>query len=276
MDQASPSDIERADPENIIGILSGMGPYAGLDLAAKIHRFTKARTDQEHLSVALLSYPSHIVDRSTYLFDQSQPSPVPALARIARRLDEAGAVVAGMPCNTAHGPAIFEALKEELRRTGHSLRFVHMIKATATHIRHAHPSIEHVGVLSSLAVYELHLYKDVLDAAGFTTVRPSDEMQRTVVNPVIFNTAYGIKAQSAPITMRARGDLLKAAAALRADGAEAIILGCTEFPLALPEAAWGGLPLIDPTAVLARALIQATAPDKLKPQACEAAAPLAT
>ena len=266
------ADPSTAEQEKVIGILSGMGPYAGLDLAAKVHRFTEARTDQEHLSVALLSFPGRIVDRSTYLFDPAQPSPVPALAEIARRLEEAGAVVAGMPCNTAHGPAIFGALKKELRRTGHQLRFVHMLEATAAHIRRAHPDLERVGVLSSQAVYALRLYKDVLDAAGFTAVRPSEEMQRALVNPVIFHTEYGIKAQSDPVTARARADLLKAVAALRANRAEAVVLGCTEFPLALPGAAWEGLPLIDPTAVLARALIRAVAPDKLKPLAQGAAA----
>ncbi len=247
-----------------IGIISGMGPYAGLDLAAKIHRHTDARTDQEHLPVVLISHPHRLPDRSTFLFDPTRPSPVPPLVDVAERLEAAGATVAGMPCNTAHGPAIFEAMREKLRAAGRSIRLVHMIEETARHLRARRPSLERVGILSTLAVYRLNLYTDVLEAAGFTTVRPDEEMQLQVVNPVIFDTTYGIKAKSAPVTERARQDLLRAIEALRERGAEAVILGCTELPLALPEPDVNGLPLIDPTTVLAHALIRETYPGKLR------------
>ena len=265
-DAHSPKDPPGAD-ESIIGILSGMGPYAGLDLAQKIHRHTDARTDQEHLSVALLSYPGWIPDRSTYLFDHAKPNPTPALAKIARRLEAAGATLVGIPCNTAHCPAIFDALRERLREAGSEVRLVHMIEEAARHLHRAHEGIERVGVLSSLAVHQLSLYKDVLGAAGFSVARPGGETQREVVNQVIFDETYGIKAQSSPVTERARADLLRTVAQLKADGAEAIILGCTEFPLAIPERTAHGLPMVDPTRVLARALIRAVAPDKLKPSA---------
>jgi aspartate racemase len=43
-----------------------------------------------------------------------------------------------------------------------------------------------------------------------------------------------------------------------------IILGCTEIPLVLTDAAVGGIPLIDPTLILARALIREAAPDRLR------------
>lgn len=249
--------------EQIIGILSGMGPYAGLDLAQKIHRHTDARTDQEHLSVALVSYPGWIPDRSTYLFDPSKPTPVPALTKIAQRLDAAGATLVGMPCNTAHCPPIFDALSERLREAGSGVHLIHMIEETARHLRDAFPGVERVGVLSSLAVHQLTLYKDVLQEAGFSVARPDDQTQREVVNEVIFDEDYGIKAQSAPVSERARADLLRAVEDLKSDGAEAVILGCTEFPLAIPERRARGLPMVDPTRVLARALIRAADPDRL-------------
>ena len=47
-------------------------------------------------------------------------------------------------------------------------------------------------------------------------------------------------------------------------GAEVVILGCTEIPLALPESNYNGIPLIDSTAILARALILNSNPDLLK------------
>ena len=54
------------------------------------------------------------------------------------------------------------------------------------------------------------------------------------------------------------------AAGRLAGNADAIILGCTEIPLALPEKELGGVPLIDATDILARELVRAFAPEKLR------------
>lgn len=250
---------------NVIGILSGMGPHAGLDLAEKILEETVAHEDQEHLPVALLSYPERIVDRSTWLFDETQPTPVPALARIALQIDDAGAVVIGMPCNTAHDPRIFNAIQQRLIDKERRARLVHMLEVTAEAIRERHPGVERVGILSSLAVYRFELYRTVLEEAGFEVIRPNPETAEQIVNPVIFDTEWGIKAKSQPVTDRARDHLLTASRELRDSGAELVVLGCTEFPLALPDGTAAGLPTIDPTRVLARALIRETAPEKLAP-----------
>lgn len=250
--------------EPTIGILSGMGPYAGLDLAAKIHRLTRARTDQEHLPVALLSCPGRLPDRSAFLLDSRRPSPVPALVEVARRLEAAGATVIGVPCNTAHAPPIFDALRQGLRAAGVRARLLHMIEETVRFVAEA-SAARRVGVLSSLGVYRLGLYRDALKKSGFAAVRPDEDVQTGLVTPAIFDAGYGIKAQSAPVTPRARAALLEAVDHLKSKGADAVVLGCTELPLALPERAASGLPLIDPTTMLARALIRATYPEKLKP-----------
>jgi aspartate racemase len=52
---------------------------------------------------------------------------------------------------------------------------------------------------------------------------------------------------------------------LKKKGAQVIILGCAELPLAIPERDYNGMTIIDPNRILARALVYALAPDKLKP-----------
>ena len=91
-----------------------------------------------------------------------------------------------------------------------------------------------------------------------------DEEGRERVQQAISNTAYGIKAQSNPVTPEARAALLAEAEKLVGQGADAVILGCTEIPLALTEPDLHGVPLLDATKVLARALIIAFAPERLK------------
>lgn len=249
--------------EKVIGVIGGMGPYAGLDLVKKIFDNTIANTDHTHLPVALLSYPERIPDRSMFLFGEINDNPADALAEIARQLESVGAVVAGIPCNTAHAPAILNGIIDRLATTGNRIRIINMIEETASYIRTALPDIRTVGVLSTLAVYRLGLYANTLTAAGFEVVKPEETVQENIVNRTIFDTNYGIKAQSNPVSKIARQSMVNAIDHLRDRGAEAIVLGCTELPLAVPEPVLDGTIIIDPTVILARALIRETYPEKL-------------
>ena len=249
--------------EPIIGVLGGMGPYAGLDLVRKIFDETQAHTDQEHLPVALLSYSHRILDRSAYLFGEITENPAHAIAEVARRLDGLGATVAGLPCNSAHAPAIFDAVNAQLRASGHRIRLLHMIDEAARYAREAAHGIRRIGALSTLALYRLGLYPQALEAAGFEAIVPDESVQADLVNRAIYDPVYGIKAQSNPVTETARRHVLDAIEHLRKNGAEAVILGCTELPLAVHETTLDGTLLIDPTRALARALIRETYPEKL-------------
>ncbi len=253
------------DERNAIGVVGGLGPYAGLDLVKKVFDNTAATTDQEHLPVALISYPGHFPDRSTYIADQSQPNPVPALADVLRLLDGAGCVVAGMPCNTAHAPVIFDVLQETMEREGRSVRLMSIIDACAEAARRRDPAIRRVGVLATNSSLESRLHSAALEKIGLEGVRPDWAFQCEVINPVIWDETWGLKAQSDPPTAESRDRLLAGIRHLRARGADAVILGCTELPLAVPEPEFEGVPLVDSTNALARALIRATWPDKLKP-----------
>ena len=253
-----------------IGVIGGMGPAAGLDLVDKITAQTRAHCDHEHLPVALLSYPRRIVDRSTFLFGKTDVNPGHAIAEIARQLEQVGAAVAGMPCNTAHAPAIFDTIVDDLAATGHQIRLLHMIDETVQFMKTHTPYVQCVGTLSTLAVYDLKLHRTPLEEAGFDVVVPDDDVKREQVNRTIFDTTFGLKAQAHPVTPTARRNLLDAIRHLRDKGADAVVLGCTELPLApLVDGANGidDLLLIDPADILARALIREIDPTALRPLA---------
>ncbi len=251
--------------DNVIGVLGGMGPYAGLDLVKKIFDHTLAHSDHTHLPVAMLSYPERIPDRASFLFGQIQVNPADSLAEIARQLEGAGAVVAGIPCNTAHAPAIYDVMVEQLRKTGNRIRMVHMIEETTRFLRDEGRGVERVGVLSTTAVYRLRMYADALEQAGFTPVALEEDAHEELVNETIYNEEWGIKGIANPVSERARTYLLEAIRMLGRKGAQAVILGCTELPLAVPEPEIDGMMLVDPTVVLARALIRETYPEQLRP-----------
>lgn len=99
-----------------IGVVGGMGPMAGIDLVRAVFEETNANVDQEHLPVALISYPGQIPDRSAWLADPDAPTPLPGILDILRRLEQSGCSVAGIPCNTAHAPPIYDVLKQKIGR----------------------------------------------------------------------------------------------------------------------------------------------------------------
>lgn len=245
----------------MVGILGGMGPQAGLDLAAKVIAETQAATDQNHLPMALLSYSHLIGDRSAYVLGVSRENPGIAIASVASDLAKLGVRVAGIPCNSAHAPQIFDELLRSL--TGVDIRILHLIHETILYIKESVPKVTKIGCLSTLSVHRTGLYHSHLHSAGLTPIIPSDEIAEHIVHRAIYDPEFGIKARSLPVTEQARQMVLSAVNHCKLKGAEAVILGCTELPLAVQSSL--EVHLIDPARALARALIRETSPHKLRP-----------
>jgi aspartate racemase len=268
--------LNRADPSpalpssvvsglsSVIGIVGGVGPYAGLDLQHKILEQTIAAGDQDHLPVIAVSWPGPIPDRTEFLLGHVNENPAYPILEQLRLLANAGATVVGIPCNTAHAPTIFDVIRAGVGGFERPIRLLHMIDETAAHLAAHHPTIKTVGVLSTTGTWQARLYPTALEPLGYRVVVPDAATQEAIVHPAIYDPAYGIKATGV-VTARARADLERGIAVLREMGAESVILGCTELPLAFPERNYEGLPLLDPTLALARGLVQTADPERLKP-----------
>lgn len=249
-------------PPAVIGLIGGVGPFAGLDLQRKILEQTVAAADQEHLPVISVSWPGPIPDRTEYLLGHVAENPAYPILDQLRLLAAAGATVAGIPCNTAHAPAIFDVIRAGVAAFAKPPRLLHMIEETAAHLAAGHPGLQTVGVLSTTGAWQARLYPAALEPLGYTVVAPDEALQTETIHPAIYDPGYGIKA-AGQVTAQARANLERGIAYLRGCGAGAIILGCTEMPLAFAERDYDGLPLIDPTLILARALVRAVDPTRL-------------
>ncbi|MEZ4644241.1 MAG: amino acid racemase [Chloroflexota bacterium] len=238
-----------------IGIVGGVGPFAGLDLQRKILEETVAQQDQDHLAVIAISQPAPIPDRTQFLLGETAVNPAYPITQQLLTLERAGATVAAIPCNTAHATPIFSVIQAELAKRYSTLTLLHMMQEVAHFMQTQLPQVQRVGVLSTTGTYRARIYPAALEPAGFTVLVPDEVQQTTVIHPAIYDPLYGIKA-CGTATARARADLLTGFATLRQQGAQAIILGCTEIPLALAEPEIDGIPLIDATRVLARALVR--------------------
>lgn len=248
----------------MIGVIGGAGPFAGLDLLEKVLGQTVAHRDQDHLTVINVSQPAAIADRTAFLLGEIALNPAQPILDQLRQLEQFGATVAGIPCNTAHAPPIMDVIEQELDASGSRLHLLNMISEVGFMLQRHYPSVQTVGLLSTIGTAVSNVYPLTLEPLGFQVLEAQEQAVKEMVHAAIYDAQYGIKA-CGYATEKARGDILSAVDYLGERGAEAIILGCTELPLAVTEKEVNGLPQIDSTMALARALIRAVDPLKLRP-----------
>ena len=241
----------------LIGIVGGIGPKAGESLHASILANTRAVRDSDHLPVVLYTNPA-IPDRSEFIFGDSTDNPAHGIVQSLLRLVEFGAAVLAVPCNTAHSPVIWDVVEADLSGAAEDYELLHIVDLTVDSLVHDHPSTSHVGLLATTGTVATEVYQRALSHRNVRTVLPT-ELSQGHIHEAIYHPDWGIKAQSSPVTPQAIDALEAAALRMIADGAEAVILGCTEIPLAFPQPDLKAIPLIDSTTVLAREAIRQAA-----------------
>ena len=246
----------------LIGIVGGMGPAAGIDLADKIILNTAAATDQEHLAQVLVTEPAVVGDRTAFLLGKSKTNPAFSIARILLKLEAYGATVAGIPCNTAHAPPIFKRIEQKLEENHSGLTLLNMIEEVAAAIKLEFPKVKKTGILGTNGIFVSRAY-DLIEKRGLQTLYPSEEEQQRL-HRAIYDRNWGIKALNRP-GEKAMATVRHLVNELAGAGADAVILACTELSMISGEQLGSPVPVIDSTLALARGLIKAVAPEKLKP-----------
>lgn len=257
------SDAIMTFPSPLIGILGGMGPQAGLDMANKLIAMTRTQCDQDHVPFVLFSLPETVPDRTAFLLGKTITNPACAIADQFESMAEMGVTIAVMACNTAHAGPIFDVAMELLHSRGVKLRILHLVRETVTHISEKHPGIRRVGILGTQGTYQTRLYDQALKDVGFEVVVPDADVRENDIHAALYAPSFGIKTSPGGVTREASTRIQSAIEHLRTLGAEAIILGCTELPLAIGEEQIDGLPILDPARIVAEKLIRETWPDKL-------------
>ena len=249
-----------------IGVIGGVGPYAGLDFFRNILTNTRAAKDQDHLNAMLISCPALIPDRTGFLLGGQGAGENPALGifESARRLYLAGATHAAVACNTAHAGRIFNPFCAMARESLPRLKVLNMLEICGASARKRFPQYSRAGLLATLGTHKAKVYQEYFKAeAGFTLLEPDDRGQERV-HEAIYSEEFGVKAHPQEITDQAASRINQELERLVERGAQMIILGCTELPLAL-QGQRRSVPLIDPGLIAARELIQLAAPEKLLP-----------
>lgn len=239
----------------MIGIIGGMGPHAGKNLFKCILEETNAKKDQDHLPVILWSTPNRITDRSQFLMGETNINPAIAVAEIAKQMHQIGVRVIGLPCNTFYAKPIWEVLQQKLiGNSGNTLKLINMIDATVNTIVGAYPG-KTVGILGTLGTYKYNVYADTLTKEKVKFVTPNTAWQNKV-HQSVYDINFGIKCIG-KITHDSLDIILNAINQLATQGANLILLGCTELSLVPMELLPKEVLFIDPVEVLAKAMIKA-------------------
>ncbi len=227
----------------ILGILGGLGPAATVDFYSKLVAATPAVSDQDHLHVIIDSDPG--VPNRNEAVAGTGPSPAPQLAAMARRLEAAGAEALFMVCNAAH--AFSDAITKAV-----DVPLVSIVEETVEATLAAAPGARIVGVLAAAGAQDARLYPTAFEGRGVRVIEPTGERRDRFMDLL-----YRVKAGDTGAGVRA--GMLALVRELVADGAEAIVAGCTEVPLVLSgdDLASAGVrvPLVSSTDALVAAAV---------------------
>lgn len=251
-----------------------MGPAAGLLLHRLIIENTKADKDQDHLRVVHVSFSDMIPDRTDSIMGGNPHLPADGMASavlsaydVCRKLNMT--VVVGIPCNTFHAKPVWDSFISAVRqeavnseRYGQvgSLKILNMVEQTIEQITARIQRGAKVGILSTTGSRTAGIYSKPLSEHGYMVLQPENQEQ---VHDIIYNPGWGLKAVPS-VSKKAETALLSKIEILAGQGAEVVILGCTELPLAVKDEKLFGAMILDPMQILARALIKAADPAKIK------------
>ncbi|HVJ52958.1 MAG TPA: amino acid racemase [Aliidongia sp.] len=219
----------------LLGVLGGMGPLATVDFLQKLIEVTPAKVDQDHVPVIVYGVPQ-IPPRVPAIMGGGE-SPLPALLAGVETLRRAGAEAIAMPCNTAH--FWYEAMQWEA-----GIPILHIVDACRDELPKGNAP---VGLLGTEAALAARIYQDRLAEQGLEFLINAPERRAEWVVPAIALVKQGRLEGAGRLAERAVAELV-------GQGAERVILACTELPPALAAIKSPYLVnTIDPTLALAKA-----------------------
>ena len=222
----------------MLGVLGGMGPLATVDFLQKLIEETPASRDQDHVPVIAYSVPQ-IPDRPPAIIGSGE-SPLPMMLEGLRTLQRAGVNQVVIACNTAH------YWYDDLLAQG-GLPILHIADAACAAL--TAQSVQRVGLMATAGTIAAGFYQSRFKARGLECLLCDASDQRKLVLRAIDCVKRTDLVQAHSLATQAAQHLLEL-------GAQAIIMGCTEIPLALEyQKSAVSEHCIDATRALARACV---------------------
>lgn len=200
----------------ILGVLGGMGPLATAEFMKKVITLTPAKTDQEHIPMLIRNIPQ-VPDRTTFIMT-GENDPFEQLKNGFQELTAAGASCIVIPCNTAH--FWYGRLTQDSNI--HTISIIDSVVNKICDIGY-----KKIAVLATNATIKAQLYQKALEAKGIHVLIPDEEQQTSVMNGINEVKSGNIENGTKLIEPIFNAMILQKA--------DAVILGCTEIPIALAQ-----------------------------------------
>lgn len=174
----------------------------------------------------------------------------PAIAELllvsANKLASIGATFLLCPANTPH--LAFPYLESRS-----PLPWLHIVDVVADDALRR--GIHRIGILGTRYTMESSLYPDRFAPRGLETLRPTPA-EISTINRFIYDEL--VRGVCTPAATRYHQQVI---ARLKAEGCDAVVLGCTEIPLIISDAN-SALPTLDSTRLLAHAALRKAATER--------------
>lgn len=218
-----------------IGLIGGMSWESTVTYYKVINETVKEKLGGLHSAKCLLYSVDFEEIEACQAQGQWEESGI-ILAQAAQALERAGADFLVICTNTMHKVA------PQIQRDV-SIPLLHIAKATARQLHRQ--GITRVGLLGTRYTMEQDFYKEVLRQEGIQVLIPG-EKDRNLVNDVIYHQlCLGI------ISPQSRKEYLRIIGELAEQGAQGVILGCTEIGLLVSQENTS-VPLFDTTLIHGR------------------------
>jgi aspartate racemase len=199
-----------------IGLIGGMSWESSAAYYRIINETTKARLGPLYSAKSLMyTVNFHEIEQMQHQGDWEKAAEV--LVDAAKRLERGGADCVVLCTNTMHkvAPAIEAAVK---------IPFIHIADATAEKIKAK--NIKKIGLLGTGFTMEQDFYKGrLVEKFGLEVIVP-DRADRDIVHRIIYDELCQGKIEAA-----SKAEYVRILQDLANNGAEGIILGCTEIML---------------------------------------------
>ena len=196
-----------------LGVIGGLGPMATAYFLQLLTQMTDAQKDQNHIEVLIHSKPQ-IPDRTRYILGKSAHNPVPDMVAVGKSLVNQGADILAIPCITAH------YFQEELE-AAIGCPIINALEETAEYVKQR--GFEKIGIMATDGTIESGIFQHALEKHGMKAVIPCKEKQAGVMHLIYDNVKSG-KPVELPLFEEIAQELF-------AQGAQVILLGCTELSL---------------------------------------------
>lgn len=191
-----------------IGIIGGLGPMATVKFIEILNNII---TDNDNIDYLIINDPS-TPDRTSYLLNKNNKNPLPNILKMVDKLNKYNVDIIAMPCNTA------SYFYSEIEKNT-NIRFINIVEETIKYINEQ--GIVKVGLLATSGTIKSKVYKHYCDKYGIEIYVPNNDDQKEVMH-IIYN---GVKANKDVSTE----SLYEISEQMIKNGAEKIILGCTEL-----------------------------------------------